>query len=80
MFSLMLPLLLSMWQHQNADLQKRYLLHAHVALRLRLYYHGIADFDLVLRDTCFWPGAMIQDMLGIDSVELWPTALLLPWL
>lgn len=39
-----------------------------------------ADFDLVLRDACFWPGALIQDLLGIDSVELWPTALLLPWL
>lgn len=39
-----------------------------------------AEFDLVLRDTWFWPGALIQDMLGIDSVELCPTAISLPWL
>ena len=48
--------------------------------RVALQQYCNADFDLVLRDTWFWPGALIQDMLSIDSVELWPTAILLPWL
>ena len=35
---------------------------------------------LVLQDACYWPGALLQDMLCIASVELWRAALLLPWL
>ncbi|DBA74190.1 TPA: UDP-glycosyltransferase-like protein [Trebouxia sp. C0004] len=39
-----------------------------------------AEFDLILRDACYWPAAFLQDMLDINSVELWPTAILMPWL
>lgn len=39
-----------------------------------------AEFDLVLRDACYWPAALLQDTLGIDSVELWPVVILMPWL
>lgn len=39
-----------------------------------------AEFDLILRDACYWPAALLQDTLGIDSVELWPVGIMLPWL
>ncbi len=39
-----------------------------------------AEYDIILRDACFWPGALLQDMLGTSSVELWPTVILMPWL
>ena len=39
-----------------------------------------AGFDLILWDACFWPGAFFQDLVGIpNSVELFPTAMLMPW-
>ena len=40
----------------------------------------LTEFDIILRDVCYWPAALLQDMLGIPSVELWPVAMLMPML
>jgi len=52
-----------------------------IVLSVCVYAHAaIAEFDLILRDACYWPAAFLQDILEISSVELWPVVILMPWL
>lgn len=34
-----------------------------------------AKFEPVLHNACFWLGALLQEMLEIPAIELWPTAM-----
>lgn len=36
-------------------------------------------YDLLMWDSGFWPGAVLQDLLNITSVEVQPLPVLLPW-
>lgn len=40
----------------------------------------LTEFNIILRDVCYWPAALLQDTLGIPSIELWPVAMLMPML